>query len=129
VRRFRGSAGQASVEVVALVPLLVLVAAAAILVLAAGRAAASAAAGAEAGALALIQGRDAVAAARRAAPGSAVVVRGGRVRVTVRPPILADLLRATATADAGPHRPSVLAAPQRGGDGAASRPVKRGSRP
>lgn len=122
--------GQATVETVALIPLLVLVAAAAFHVLAAGAAAEAAASAAQAGAVAALQERDPVAAARHAArgwPATSVHVRRGRVRVTVRPRVpvawLARRLQATAVADAGrwAHR-APSAAAVRGGDGAGARP-------
>jgi hypothetical protein len=107
----RGSAGQASVELVALLPLAALIALAIGQLLAAGAAAELAGNAAEAGAAAILQGADPTAAARAALPGwsrerATVRVDGRRVEVRLRPrvvaPILADRLRATATADAGP---------------------------
>jgi hypothetical protein len=107
----RPARGQATIETVAMLPLLVLVALVVAQVLAARSAAALAAGAAEAGAVALLQDRDAAGAAREAlgegAAGRASVrVEGRRVRVRVRPrvvlPPLAGALAATATADAGP---------------------------
>jgi hypothetical protein len=104
-------AGQASVELVALLPLAALIALAIGQLLAAGAASELAANAAEAGAAALLQGGDPAAAARAALPGwsrerTAVRVAGRRVEVRVRPrtivPVLADRLVATASADAGP---------------------------
>ena len=103
--------GQASVEVVALLPLLALVAAAVLQLLAAGVAAELADHAAEAGAVAILQQREPRAAVRDALPGwsrdrVAVAVRGREVEVRVRPPALtralAEILAAKASADAGP---------------------------
>ena len=103
--------GQATVEVVAMLPLLVVVALAAGQLLAAGVAAELADHAAEAGAVALLQGGEPAQAARAALPGWSrrgveVQVSGRRVRVRVRPrsPIraVALLLTPTAEADAGP---------------------------
>ena len=108
--RLGGNAGQASVEAVALMPLLLAVVVAAGQLLAAGVSRELAAHSATAGAAALIQGRDARAAARHALPGWAgrrlsVVVSGRAVSVRLRPPGVpgvAALLEAQAEADAGP---------------------------
>ncbi len=83
--------GQATVELVAGLPLLLLAAFLALQLLAAGFALTLADGAAEAGAMALASGRDAAPAARRALPvwardGAAVQVRGGEVSVRVRPP-------------------------------------------
>ena len=83
--------GQASVELVAAVPALILAGLIVLQLLAVGYAGTLAGAAAEAGALALVAGGDAEAGAREALPGwsrarARVAVRGGRVRVTVRPP-------------------------------------------
>lgn len=103
--------GQASVELVALLPLAVLIALAIGQLLAAGSARELAGNAAEAGAAALLQGTDPAAAARDALPGwsrerTTVHVAGRRVDVRVRPrtvvPVLAGRLDASATADAGP---------------------------
>ena len=105
--------GQASVELVALLPLLVAVALAAGQLLAFGAAREAAGQAAGAGAIALLRGGDAAAAARAAVPGwsrerVAVRVRGRQVRVRLRPVVLVpgvgDLLVARAAADAGPAR-------------------------
>lgn len=108
----RGDGGQASVELVALAPLVVAVVLAAAQVLAAGAARELADHAAEAGAVALLQGGDPKAAARDAVPGwsrgrLAVRVDGRRVRVRLRPraflPALAGMLATTGEADAGPR--------------------------
>ncbi len=125
-----GERGQATVEVVGLVPLLVAVAVAVFAVLAAGRASTAADAAAEAAAVAVIQGRDGEDAARRSLTGwsrdaATVTVRDGRVDVRVRPPvpILAGLLTASAQADAGRRPAPAPMFPIRGGDGASSAPT------
>jgi hypothetical protein len=109
--RVRGERGQASVELVALTPLVVAIVLAAAQVLAAGAARELAGHAAGAGAVALLQGADAEAAAREAVPGWSrgrlrVRVDGRRVRVRLRPrafvPGLAGLLETTGAADAGP---------------------------
>src|SRR3954453_23760433 len=103
--------GQASVELVALLPVASLVALAIGQLLAAGSARELAGNAAEAGAAALLQGSDPTAAARAALPGwsrerTTVHVAGRQVEVRVRPrtvvPLLAERLEASATADAGP---------------------------
>jgi hypothetical protein len=110
-RRF-ASAGQATVELVALLPLALLVALAIAQLLAAGAARELAGNAAEAGAVALLQGADPAAAARAALPGwsregAAVRVAGRRVEIRMRPravlPLLSDRLEAVASADAGPR--------------------------
>jgi hypothetical protein len=107
----RGCGGQATVELVALLPLAALIALAIGQLLAAGAAGELAGNAAEAGAAAILQGADPTAAARAALPGwsrerATVRVDGRRVEVRLRPrvvaPLLADRLEATATADAGP---------------------------
>jgi hypothetical protein len=107
----RGEAGQASVELVVLAPLLVAVVLAAAQLLAAGAAGELASHAAETAAIAILQGADPAAAARDAVPGwsrerMSVRVAGRRVRVRMRPPspipALAGLLEASRTADAGP---------------------------
>jgi hypothetical protein len=107
----RGEAGQASVELVVLAPLLVAVVLAATQLLAAGAARELAGHAAEAAAIAILQGADPAAAARDAVPGwsrerMSVRVAGRRVSVRMRPPspipALARLLEASPTADAGP---------------------------
>jgi hypothetical protein len=107
----RGEAGQASVEVVGVLPLAVLVALAMGQLLAAGAARELAGNAAGVGAVALLQGGDGRAAARDALPGwfhgrAEVEVRGRRVTVRLRPPSALDAvaraLEASATAVAGP---------------------------
>jgi hypothetical protein len=109
--RSRSARGQASVELVALLPVGALVALAIGQLLAAGAARELAGNAAEAGAAALLQGGDPAAAARDALPGwsrerTTVHVAGRRVEVHVRPrtvvPVLAGRLEASAAADAGP---------------------------
>ena len=109
--RRRGEAGQAAVELVALLPLVVAVALAVLQALAAGIAPELAGHAAQSGAVAIAEGRDGAAAARAALPGwardrVAVDVHGTHVRVRVTPPSLVpglgSRLVATATADAGP---------------------------
>lgn len=110
--RLVGESGQATVELVALLPLLAVVAMGVLQLLAAGAAEEVADGAAEAGAVALLQDRDARDAARESLPGwsrehASIDVRGRRVRVEVRPrgpvPSLTRRLLATATADAGPE--------------------------
>jgi len=105
-----GAAGQAAVELVALLPLVVAVALAILQALAAGMADELAGHAAQSGAVALAEGRDGAAAARAALPGWArsrmcVEVDGTRVRVRVVPPSLLPgmgaRLAARASADAG----------------------------
>jgi hypothetical protein len=109
--RSRSARGQASIELVALLPVGALVALAIGQLLAAGAARELAGNAAEAGAAALLQGGDPAAAARGALPGwsrerTTVHVAGRRVEVHVRPrtvvPVLAGRLEASAAADAGP---------------------------
>lgn len=104
--------GQATVELVAALPALLLAGIAALQLLAVGYAVTLADGAAEAGALALATGRPAKTAARDALPGWAedeveVSVRGGRVRVRVRPPspigALADRLAITSSAAVRPR--------------------------
>ena len=88
-----GERGQASVELVALLPVLLLVAVAAVQMLVVGYSAVLAGNAAEAGALTLAARGDPEAAARSALPGWSrkrveVAVKGGHVRVRVRPPVL-----------------------------------------
>ena len=83
--------GQATVELVAALPALVLAALVALQLLAAGYAMTLADGAAEAGALALASGGPAAEAARAALPGWAedevsVTVEGGTVSVRLRPP-------------------------------------------
>jgi hypothetical protein len=109
-RPARGAAGQAAVELVALLPLVVAVALGILQALAAGLAVELAGHAAQSGAVAIAEGRDGGAAARAALPGWTrarvrVDVHGTRVRVRVAPPSLlpgaGERLAASATADAG----------------------------
>jgi hypothetical protein len=102
-----GECGQASLELLGLVPLLVVVALAAAQLLALGYSSVLAGSAAEAGALALASGGDPRASARDALPGwsraqARVSVSGGEVRVALRPPTLlqalAQRLRVSASA-------------------------------
>jgi hypothetical protein len=110
-RRPRDGA-QATVEFVALLPLLLVAGLAGATVLAGQSAGEQAGAAAQAGAMALLQGGDPRDAAREALPAAArrraeIVVQGRRVTVRVRPriplPALAGPLAAEASADAGPR--------------------------
>ena len=88
-----GERGQAAVELVATLPLLLLVAVTVTQVLAVGYASMLAGNAAEAGALALAGGGDPHAAAGAALPGwsrarGQVAVKGGEVTVHLRPPTL-----------------------------------------
>jgi hypothetical protein len=83
--------GQATVELVAALPALLLAGLVALQLLAAGYAMTLADGAAEAGALALASGGSAAAAAKKALPGwaaddVAVTVEGDEVSVTLRPP-------------------------------------------
>ncbi len=109
--RRSGERGQATVELVALVPLLVVVVAAIAQLLAAGAARELAGHAAQAGAMALLQGGDPKEAARKAVPGwsrdrLSVRVDGREVRVRLSPPALSrdlgELLATTRRAHAGP---------------------------
>jgi len=93
-----GERGQASLELLATLPLVLLMALAVAQVMAVGYASVLAANAAEAGALALAGGGDARAAARAALPGwsrarGQVAVEGGKVTVRLRPPGLLPSLR------------------------------------
>jgi hypothetical protein len=105
--------GQASVELVAALPALLLAALIALQLLAAGYALTLADGAAEAGALALASGGSAAEAAHGALPGwasddVAVSVKGGTVTVRLLPPSplrsLADRLAVTSSAGARPAR-------------------------
>lgn len=109
VRRLARAEGQASLEVVALAPVLAVVALGLLQLLAAGAAAEFADHAAEAAGVAIIQGAQPGPAARDAVPawarsGLRVSVRAGRVRVSVRPPSplrsIGRLLTANSEADA-----------------------------
>ena len=89
--RAAGERGQATIELLALVPLVVAVGLGALQLLAVGYASVLAGTAAEAGALALAAGGDPQASAREALPGlvdarARVDVEGGRVVVRLRPP-------------------------------------------
>lgn len=89
--RMSSARGQATVETIALVPLLLIVGVGLMQLLAVGYASVLAGGAAEAGALALAGGTDPRAAALRALPGwseanARVAVEGGRVQVRLRPP-------------------------------------------
>ena len=108
----RPECGQASVELVALAPMLAAAALAVAQLLAAGAAQELADHAAEAGAVALLQHTDPATAAREAVPGWSsgrveVRVHERRVRVRLRPrsflPALGELLEATGEAHAGPQ--------------------------
>jgi len=105
-----GERGQATVELAALLPLVVVVALAAYGTLAGLAAGEQAGVAAEAGAIAFLQDRDPAVAARVALPedlrrSAAISVGERRVTVAVRPrvPLVARLLRARVTAHAGPE--------------------------
>jgi len=106
----RSERGQSSVELVALLPLTLLIGLAVTAVLGIRSAAGEASAAAQAGAMALIQDADGQQAARAALPPGArrrsaeIRVHGRRVTVTVRapfqPPFAERALAATASASA-----------------------------
>lgn len=109
-----GARGQATVELVGLLPVLVAVALAAGQLLAAGIARELADHAAQAGAMAVLQGGEPAEAARAALPGWArdrlrVEVHGRRVEVTLRPPspvaAVGRELAARSVATAGEERP------------------------
>jgi hypothetical protein len=104
--------GQATVELVALLPLLLIAGLAGAIILAGQAAGEQAGQAAQAGAMALLQDGNALAAARAALPNGArdrarIEVHGRRITVRLRPgvpiPALADTLTAEATANAGPE--------------------------
>jgi hypothetical protein len=106
-----GERGQASVELVAVIPLVVSVGFAVFSLLAAAAAGELAAQAAEAGAVAMLQDRNPEAAAREALPDGArkaarIAVKGRRITVEVPPrgpvPAINAQLVAHAAADAGP---------------------------
>jgi hypothetical protein len=104
----KGESGQATVELVFVLPLVLLVAVAGAALLAAEAATEQAGMAAEAGAIAIVNGDDPRAAARRALPDDTharIDVHGRRITIHVRPHVvirsLGRLLTATATADAG----------------------------
>jgi hypothetical protein len=99
--------GQATIETIALVPVLLAVGLGLMQLLAVGYASVLAGGAAEAGALALAGGGDPRAAAREALPGwsqarARIGVEGGRVEIHMRPPsllhALAERLEVTAVA-------------------------------
>lgn len=105
--RHRGARGQATVEAIALVPVMMAIGIGVLQLLAVGYASVLAGNAAEAGALALAAGGDARQGAKGALPGwsrarSRLEVEGGRVTVHIRPPspltALAEGLEVTATA-------------------------------
>lgn len=105
--------GQASVELVAALPALLVAALVALQLLAAGYALTLADGAAEAGALALASGGSAAEAVRAALPGwaaddVAVTVRGGEVTVRLRPPspfaAVAERLEVSSAASVRPAR-------------------------
>ncbi|TMK58031.1 MAG: hypothetical protein E6G51_04450 [Actinobacteria bacterium] len=105
--------GQATVELVAALPALLLSALVALQLLAVGYAMTLADGAAEAGALALASGGSAADAARGAVPGWAeddvsVAVEGGKVTVQLRPPsplhAVAERLQVSSSAAARPAR-------------------------
>jgi hypothetical protein len=108
----RSSSGQASVELLAFLPLVLLLALVVLSLLAGHAASEEAGQAAEAGALALLQSRDPRSAAHAALPERAdadIQIHGSKVTVHVRPrvplPLVAGILEAAATADAGPEAP------------------------
>lgn len=121
LRCLRSEAGQSSVELLGLLPLIALVALCLAQLLATGAAHTAATSAAEAAATALIQHTgDPTTAARAAAPSwsrdrLSITVDGRHIRIRVRPrafvPGTASLLTVTAEADAGP--PPTAAAPGR----------------
>lgn len=105
--------GQATVELIAALPALLLAALVALQLLATGYALTLADGAAEAGALALASGGSAASAAREALPGWAeddvsVSVEGGEVSVRLRPPspvgAIAERLTVSSSAAARPAR-------------------------
>ena len=91
MNRAKGQGGQAALELLAALPVLLLLGLGVSQLLAVGYAAVLAGNAAEAGALAAAGNADAAASARAALPSSArarVRVRGGRVTVSLRPPAL-----------------------------------------
>jgi hypothetical protein len=108
LRAARGQGGQASVELLGALPLLLAVALAGVQLLAVGYASILAGGAAEAGALALAAGADPKSEVRAALPGwsrarARVHIEGGRVTVRLRPPALlrglAERLEVTAKAE------------------------------
>ena len=109
--RVRTADGQATVELVALLPLLLAVGLCAAALVAAHGAGEQAGMAAQAGAMALLRGGDPREAARRALPPelrprATIAVRGRRVTVRLRPGVpvaaVAGAMTAEVSADAGP---------------------------
>ena len=101
----RDESGQSSVELIALLPLVLIVVLAVASLLGARTASGQAAAAAQAGAMALLQDEDPRTAARSALPAAArgrstITVRGREVAVEVRPRTLLPFLSATLEASA-----------------------------
>ena len=105
------AAGQATIELVAALPLVFAVGVGVVQLLAAGLCREAAASAAEAGARAMLQGDDPRGAARGALPGWArggswIHVDGRRVEVRITPPrivpVLGGLLQVHDAAEAGP---------------------------
>ncbi len=91
LRRLRGQTGQASIELLGALPVLLVLGLVLFQLLAVGYAAVLAGSAAEAGALALAGGGDPEAGVRQALPGwsrahARVSVTGGTVRLRLRPP-------------------------------------------
>lgn len=109
--RLASETGQGSVELIALLPLVLILGVGISLLLAARATAGQAAAGAQAGAMALLQDQSPEEAARHALPpetqaAATIRITGRRVTVTVRPRrrwLLPDGFASTASADAGPE--------------------------
>lgn len=108
----RSPSGQATVELVALLPLLFAVGLSAVALVAGHGAAEQAGSAAQAGAMAILQGGDPREAARRALPAdlrprATITVEGRRVTVRVRPRVpvaaVAEAMTAEVSADAGPE--------------------------
>ena len=111
-RAIARESGQAAIEVLAALPVVLLIALLVAQVMAVGYASVLAGHAAEAGALALAGGGDAGAAARAALPGwsrarGQVAVEGGEVTVRLRPPTLLRALarRLEVTAEAEVEAP------------------------
>lgn len=111
LRKFLRSSGQASIELVAGLPALLLAGLIALQLLATGYSLTLADGAAEAGALALASGHPAAPAVRSALPGWAendvdIVVNGGKVTVRVQPPSplpsISDRLAVSSSAAARP---------------------------
>ena len=103
-----GEHGQATVELAALLPLVLVIALAGYALLSGLAAGEQSGVAAEAGAIALLQDRDPATAARAAlSPSTRATIRvsGRTVTVTVHPrvPLVARLLRTRVTAHAGPE--------------------------